>query len=107
MPGAAQSQTWCSYRDSAFGLLWRHGGDTHSIRELHWLCSAPEFAYWSRCTGAPNPDNIRSCGFLCLPDHTPSPVTAPTIACPPSFTLTCWTVTRCSPPDRYLRSASN
>jgi hypothetical protein len=31
---------------------------------------------------------------------------SPTMACPPSLTLTCWTVTRCSPPVRYLLSAS-
>jgi hypothetical protein len=36
----------------------------------------------------------------------PPCVTAPTIACPPSFTVTCSTRTVCSPPLRYRLSAS-
>ncbi len=41
--------------------------------------------------------------FLDIP---PPPWTLPTIACPPSFTLTCCTVTFCSPPVLYRFKAS-
>ena len=42
-----------------------------------------------------------------LPYHPLPRSTVPTIACPPSFTLTCCTTTFCSPPVRYRFSASN
>ena len=45
-------------------------------------------------------------GKRLLPCHPRPLSTAPTIACPPSFTLTCCTTTFCSPPQRYRFSAS-
>jgi hypothetical protein len=45
-------------------------------------------------------------GSLFSEEPLPPCVTAPTIACPPSFTVTCSTRTVCSPPLRYRLSAS-
>jgi hypothetical protein len=45
-------------------------------------------------------------GSLFSEEPLPPCVTVPTIACPPSFTVTCSTRTVCSPPVRYRLGAS-
>ena len=62
------------------------------------------------CTGRPLAFSLHKIplgwGSRFLPYHPRPRSTVPTIACPPSLTLTCCTTTFCSPPVRYRFKAS-